>query len=182
MIPFRFLDFADLTTEGTYPFGGAVCAAGISSGMHTLVAIVLSVICASIMGIATGLIHLRLRVNTMLAGIIVSTMAYSVNLRIMGKPNVALFDCQSIFTPDIKANMLILVLIILLCILSLAIFLRTDYGLRFRAVGLNHDFAKKHEISIEQYTVLGLSLAGGLSGLAGSMIVQIQSYMDIGMG
>jgi putative ABC transport system permease protein len=118
----------------------------------------------------------------MLAGIILSTMAYSVNLRIMGKPNIALFDCNSIFVQDIEINMLILAAIILICVLPFALFLRTDYGLRFRAVGLNQDFAKKQEISIEQYTVLGLFLAGGLSGLGGSLIVQIQSYMDVGMG
>ncbi|MDR0406513.1 MAG: hypothetical protein LBH38_00290 [Holosporales bacterium] len=182
MIPFRFLDFPDLTTEGAYPLGGAMCAACISSGMPPVFAVLLSVLSAGCMGIATAFIHLRFRVNTMLAGIILSTMAYSVNLRIMGKPNIALFDCAGLFSADIDSTILILMIILCLCILPLALFLRTDFGLRFRAVGLNPDFAKKQGISIKRYTILGLFLAGSLFGLAGSLIVQVQSYMDIGMG
>jgi putative ABC transport system permease protein len=182
MIPFRFLDFADLTSEGAYPLGGAVCAVCISSGLRPLWAIFAGIACAGIAGIATSLIYLKLRVNAMLAGIILSAMAYSVNLRIMGKPNVSLFDCPGLFSADVGENILTLILVLILLIVPLALFLRADYGLRFRAVGLNLNFAKRQGISIERYTMLGLFLAGGLSGLAGSLMAQMQSYMDVGMG
>ncbi|GHT97153.1 ABC transporter permease [Alphaproteobacteria bacterium] len=182
MVPFRFLDFADLTTEGSYPLGGAICATCMTMGLHLVPAILLSILCSGIMGICTSIIHLKFRVNTMLAGIILSTMAYSVNLRIMGKPNIALFDCTGLFSQNILINILILCVVLFLLILPLALFLRTDRGLRFRAVGLNPSFAERQGIDIKQNTILGLFLAGGLAGLAGSLMVQIQSYMDVGMG
>jgi putative ABC transport system permease protein len=139
-------------------------------------------ICAGIMGICTALINLKFRVNSMLAGIILSTMAYSVNLRIMGKPNIALFDCGELFDANIANNMLIITILLASCVIPFAIFLRTDFGLRLRAVGLNQNFAKQHGISIEKYTIFGLFVAGAMFGLAGSLIVQLQNYMDVGIG
>ncbi|MDR2780925.1 MAG: hypothetical protein LBB21_00475 [Holosporaceae bacterium] len=182
MVPFRFLDFADLTADGAYPLGGAICAVCLSSGIHAAAAIPISMICAGIMGICTALIHLKFRVNSMLAGIILSAMAYSVNLRIMGKPNIALFDCVGLFGANIGCNMLIISTILAICVVPFAVFLRTDYGLRFRAVGLNQNLAKQQRISIEKYTIFGLFLAGAMFGLASSLIVQLQSYMDVGIG
>ncbi|MDR3151791.1 MAG: hypothetical protein LBT67_02975 [Holosporaceae bacterium] len=182
MIPFRFLDFADLTADGAYPLGGAICAVLMSNGVHSAAAISCSMICAGVMGICTALIHLRFRVNSMLAGIILSTMAYSVNLRIMGKPNIALFDCGGLFDANIVGNMAIIIALLGLCIAPFAVFLRTDFGLRFRAVGLNQNFAKQRGISIEKYTIFGLFVAGAVFGLAGSLIVQLQNYMDVGIG
>ncbi|MDR1907725.1 MAG: hypothetical protein LBQ43_02570 [Holosporales bacterium] len=183
MIPFRFLDFADLTAEGAYPLGGAICAVCMSCcGLHPIAAIFLGVVGAGVMGVGTSLIHLKFNVNTMLAGIILSTMGYSVNLRIMGRPNISLFECNGLFGPSIHANILVLSSILLLLIIPLALFLRTDFGLRFRAVGLNQNFAKKQGISLDKNTMLGMFVAGGLSGLAGSLMVQLQSYMDVGMG
>ncbi|MDR3031089.1 MAG: hypothetical protein LBU35_01745 [Holosporales bacterium] len=183
LIPFRFLDFADLTSEGAYPLGGAICATCLSfAGLSPIFAVFLSMLATGSVGICTALIHLKFKINTMLAGIILSAMAYSVNLRIMGKPNIALFNCSAMFSLDIATNIVKLVMILALIIFPLSLFLRTDFGLRFRAVGLNKDFAVKQKISIEKNTILGLFLAGALAGLAGGLIVQIQSYMDIGMG
>ncbi len=182
MIPFRFLNFPDLTAEGAYPLGAAICAVCLSSGMHPLLAMLSGMSGAAVMAIATSLIHLRFQVNTLLAGIILSTMAYSVNLRIMEKPNIPLFDHLSLFGEDIFSNIAILIVILALCALSFALFLRTDFGLRFRAVGLNPDVARQQGISIAHYTILGLFLAGCLFGLAGSLIIQMQGYMDVGMG
>jgi putative ABC transport system permease protein len=183
MVPFRLLDFADLTSEGAYPLGGAVCATALSSHVSPALAVLAGMMCAGLVGASAALIHLKLKVNAMLAGIILSTMAYSVNLRIMGKPNIALFEQGNLFCSDnIGFNILIVALILVVIILLLAVFLRTDYGLRFRSVGLNPAFAIKQGISVQKNTVCGLCLAGLLSGLAGSLIVQIQSYMDIGIG
>jgi putative ABC transport system permease protein len=105
-----------------------------------------------------------------------------MNLRIMGKPNIALFDCVGLFGDNIINNMLIITLLLAACIIPFAIFLRTDFGLRFRAVGLNPNFAKRQKISIGKYTCLGLFAAGAMFGLAGSLIIQLQNYMDVGIG
>ena len=89
MIPFRFLNFPDLTAEGAYPLGGAVSACLITTGAHPVFAITASILAAGVMAIATAQVTLRLKVNSLLAGIILSTMIYSINLRIMTKPNIA---------------------------------------------------------------------------------------------
>jgi putative ABC transport system permease protein len=156
----------------------------LSSGLSPAIAIPLAVICAGIAGVCTALIHLKLRVNSMLAGIILSTMAYSINLRIMGKPNIALFDCPGLFSAsaNIGYNMALITIILAICLLPFAIFLHTDFGLRFREIGLNPTLDKLNGISIEKYTMFGLFIAGGLFGLAGSLMVQLQNYMDVGMG
>ena len=183
MVPFRLLNFADLTSEGAYPLGGAVAASLISGGFSPFIAIIGAVLSSAIMGIGTGLVYLRFKVNSLLAGIILSTMVYSINLRIMGKPNIALFDNLSLLSSgNITVNIFLLILAILLFIIPLVLFLYTDFGLRLRAVGLNPDFATTQNILPSRYILLGLFFAGSLSGFAGSLMVQLQNYMDIGMG
>jgi len=183
MIPFRLLNFPDLTSEGAYPLGGAIGASILLAGFPPVVAIFLSALAGGLAGIVTGLIHLRLKVNTLLAGIIVATMVYSVNLRVMGKPNIALFGTDTIFGSDTTGQtILLLCLTLVLLVAPLFFLLHTEVGLRLRAVGLNPDFAKRQGIPVAQYTLLGLFLAGGYAGMGGSLMVQVQSYMDIGMG
>ena len=97
MVPFRLLNFPDLTAEGSYPLGGAVCASLIVVGLNPLLSLTIATSAAGIIGICTALIHIRYKVNTLLAGIILSTMVYSINLRAMGKPNIALFELPNLF-------------------------------------------------------------------------------------
>ncbi len=177
MIPFRFLNFPDLTAEGACPLGGAICASLIAVGVPQLLAICLGVLGGGLLAVATAQAALRLRINSLLAGIILSTMAYSINLRIMGKPNISLFG-HDLFT----FNMSTVALIILACVGPFLLFLSSDFGLRFRAIGLNPKLSEKQGIGIFKYTSFGLFMAGGLFGLAGSLIVQVQQFMDVGMG
>lgn len=183
MIPFRLLNFPDLTAEGAYPLGGAITASLLILGINPIAAILVGAIGGGLAGIATACIHLKFRVNTLLAGIILSTMLYSVNLRLMQKPNIALFDQSTLFFSD---NTVIRILIVLgllgALIIPLLLFLRTHLGLRLRAVGLNPEFAKRHGISITQWTILGMFLANAYTGLAGGLMVQSQSYADVSMG
>jgi putative ABC transport system permease protein len=177
MIPFRFLSFPDLTAEGAYPLGGAICACLITSEISPILALLIGAFCGGMMAVATSQVSLRMKVDSLLAGIILSTMSYSVNLRIMGKPNIALFN-------SIRGefNIFSLIIIICLCVIPFFCFLYTDFGLRFRAIGLNAKFAVRNGININKYTSLGLFIAGSMFGLAGGLVVQIQSFMDIGMG
>lgn len=177
MIPFRFLNFPDLSAEGAYPLGGAVCASLMLAGLTQMPAIIAGALAGGLLASITAQISLRLNVSSLLAGIIVSTMAYSVNLRVMGKPNLALFG----LTP-FDFHLLSLTVIVFLCVLPFALFLHTDFGLRFRTIGSNIKFARSHGININQYTTLGLFIAGAFFGLAGSLIVQMQQFMDVGMG
>lgn len=183
MLPFRMLDFPDLTAEGAYPLGGAVSTVCLLAGVTPLVASLCGGLAAGVMGMGTAWVHLKLKVNTLLAGIILSTMVYSINLRIMGKPNVALFQNETIFSiSDPLYNGVLLICILLLTTLPLYLFLNTEVGLKFRAVGANPAFARRQGISVATYTYLGLFLAGCLSGFAGSLMAQFQRYMDVGMG
>ena len=176
MIPFRFLNFPDLTAEGAYPLGGAICANLMVSGYASYTALCCSMLAGGILAICTAQVSMRLKINGLLAGITLSTMAYSVNLRIMGKPNIAIFE------QSLDLNMLSLISVNILAIATFALFLKTDYGLRLRTVGQNIKFAQGIGISISSYTCLGLFLAGTLFSLAGCLMVQMQQFMDVGMG
>jgi len=183
MIPFRLLDFPDLTAEGAYPFGGAIAASLIVLGFNPIIALVAAAIGGGLAGMATAYINLKFRVNSLLAGIIVSTMLYSINLRFMGKPNVALFNQKILFLGDnIFVKILLMFGILAILIIPLFLFLRTNWGLCLRAVGFNSEFAKRHGISITKWTIFGLFLANAYTGLAGGLMIQVQSYADVGMG
>jgi len=178
MIPFRLLNFPDLTAEGAYPLGGALCAFLLIHHVHPLLAIALASVAGGLLGVGTAYLHLRFQLNTLLSGIILSTMIYSVNLRLMGKPNVPLFEIAHLF----PGNLYILFLLNAAFVSVAYLLLNTEKGLRFRAVGLNPYCAAKLGVNLSRNIVFGLFVGNALSGLAGGMIVQIQQYADIGMG
>ncbi len=178
MIPFRLLNFPDLTAEGAYPLGGALSAVLLIHGYSPIIAMIFATLSGGLLGLGTAYLHMRLRLNTLLCGIILSTMMYSVNLRLMVKPNVPLFDIVALF----PANMLLLCVLNLLFLGACYYFLCTEKGLRFRAVGLNPHCSAKQSISVTRYIFLGLFLGNALSAFAGSLMVQVQHYADISMG
>jgi len=186
MIPFRLINFPDLTAEGAYPLGGALCASLLIAGVNPIVATVLASVAGGMLGLSTALIHLRFKVNTLLAGIIVSTMIYSVNLRLMGKPNLALFseNTTTLFSSIefLSVKILLLLAINLIMMGLLYRFLLSEKGLRLRVVGLNPFVAKKQGVHLSQYIFLGLFAGNLLNSFSGSLMVQLQQYSDIGMG
>jgi putative ABC transport system permease protein len=185
MIPYRLLNFPDLSAEGSYPFGACLTATLLLQGYSFPLCMLIAVIGSGLLGICTALIHIRFRVNTLLCGIIVSTMIYSVNLRLMGQSNISLFEISTLFTPlanKLQNHMSILFLIVLALLLPLLLFLQTETGLRLRAVGLHPNFAERQGISMSFYQCLGLFIASSISGLAGSLMAQMQQYADMSMG
>ena len=183
MIPFRLLNFADMSCEGSYPFAGAVCAFLLLHDIGPVLATIIATISAGLIGVVTAIIYLRFKLNSLLAGIIASTMFYSISLRVMGKPNIALFKQELLFSglTNISIIMLLFALVAFFSILFY-LFLKTEIGLRFRAIGFNLEFAKRQNISEKFYIILGLFLANCYNGIAGSLLVQLQSYADIAMG
>jgi putative tryptophan/tyrosine transport system permease protein len=189
MIPFRLLSFPDLTSEGAFPLGGCVCAALILAGWNPFVATAAGVLAGMAAGAATALIHLQFRLNSLLAGILVFTALYSVNMRVLGRSNVALFSSDSIFlqiNPGILASVwlqiLVFGLLIAASLLILRWYLATEAGAALRVVGINPDLAPSLGISIWAYTIIGLAGASGLSALGGALVVQLQGFADVGMG
>jgi putative tryptophan/tyrosine transport system permease protein len=189
MIPFRLLSFPDLTSEGSFPLGGCLCAVLLLAGVHPLSATLLAIVGGMLAGAATAYIHLRFRINTLLSGILVMTILFSVNLRVLGKANVALLSNEtvlSIISPalvnSIEGQLLVFVLLMLVVLAILLWFLRTESGLSLRAVGANPSLAPSLRINPWAFIIVGLALANGLSALAGAIVVQTQGFADVQMG
>ena len=189
MIPFRMLNFPDLTAEGAFPRGGCVCAVLILAGWPPLAAVAVAVLAGFAAGCCTAFIHLRFRIHTLLAGILMMTMLYSVNLRIMGRSNLSIFGASSIFDwmpgddPASHVNKIIVVgAIALVVFVLLNLFFKTEQGTAVRAVGSNPDMAEAQGINVWAATIVGVGLANAFSALSGAIMVQSQGFADVNMG
>ena len=189
MVPFRLISFPDLTSEGSFPLGGCVCAALLLAGYNPILATLVAIAAGGLAGAATALIHLRFGINSLLAGILVFTGLYSINLRILGKSNAALFNSDNIFdmihpgiVTTVWMQIVVFGLLVVLVLLALQWFLTTQAGAALRVVGVNPDLAPSLGINVWTYTIAGLALANAMTALGGALIVQLQGYADIGMG
>ncbi len=190
----RVLRFPDITPDGSFPLGAAVGAAAVLAGVHPLVALVAAFVTGMAAGYITALLHTRLGVTELLAGILVMTGLYSVNLRVMGRSNLSLLDKDSIalrlhgilpmtrnWSDDLAFGAIFVVLLLGLG-LMLAWFLRTDLGMAMRATGDNPAMVAAQGVDRKRMVELGLALANGCTALSGALIAQYQSFADIGMG
>lgn len=181
MIPFRLLSFPDLTVEGSFPLGGCVAAALIAARVDPWLATLAALFAGVAAGLATASLHLWLRLNTLLCGILVLTMLFSINIRVMGKPNIALFAYSTLFdnllgalTGSLTARIAFVAVLLIVVLLALYWFFQTEIGMALRAVGASQSMARAQGISVARYTLLGLGLAGSLSALAGALLAQIK--------
>ncbi|GEP19377.1 ABC transporter permease [Pediococcus argentinicus] len=188
-LTFRILDFPDMTVEGTFPLGAAVCVTAISHGMSPLLATILAFLAGMVAGLITGLLYTKGRIPILLAGILVMTACYSVNLRIMGTSNISLLGKQSFFTnsfleslPKFFDSVTLGLFIIIIVIVLLALFLQTELGQAFIATGDNEKMAKSLGIATDQMKNMGLMVSNGLIALSGALIAQSNDYADVNMG
>jgi putative ABC transport system permease protein len=139
-------------------------------------------------GAITGFIHTKLKINALLAGILVTTALYSVNLTLMGRSNLPLLDIRSLFklitfTPDINANTFwILAVFVLIITLLIWYLLKTDFGIAMRATGSSESMIRAMGVNTDRMKILGLALANALTALSGYLICQFQGFTDISMG
>jgi putative ABC transport system permease protein len=189
MIPFRLLSFPDLTVEGSFPLGGCVAAALIAARVDPWLATAAALAAGACAGLATAAIHLTLRLNTLLCGILVLTMLFSIDIRIMGKPNIALFAYSTLFdnllgglTSDLRVRIALVAVLLVIVTLVLLWFLKTEMGMALRAVGASQSMARAQGISVAHYTLLGLGLGGALAATAGALLAQNQAFADVSMG
>jgi putative tryptophan/tyrosine transport system ATP-binding protein len=187
---FRLLNDFDLTVDGSFTLGAAVTAALITNGTNPVLATVVAVLSGATAGLFTAFVHLRLRVILLLAGIITMIALYSVNLRIMGLPNVSFLGHSTIFsrfqagdpvTSDLKVLALVLGLLVVVA-LALGFFLKTEIGLGMRATGANPQMARTVGINTSLSVLMFLVLANALVGLSGAVAAQQQFFSDINMG
>lgn len=188
-ISFRLLRFPDLTVDGSFPLGGAVCAVLISSGTNPWVATLAATAAGAVAGVITGWLNVKLKIMDLLASILMMIALYSVNLRIMGGPNIPLINDPTIFNllqpegmEDYVFRPLLLLLIVVAAKLLLDWFFATERGLAIRATGSNARMARAQGVNTGAMILLGMAVSNGLVGLAGAMFVQTQGGSDISMG
>ena len=189
MIPFRIVNIPDITAEGAFPLGGCVAATLLVQGAHPLLSTALAVAAGFCAGAATALFHLKFRIHSLLAGVLVVTMLWSINLRFMGRPNVATFGLTDIFTwisEAIARNLTLQILFfgVLLAVVLLLLWwmLHTEVGLALRGIGANAQLAPALGVNYLRYAVAGLGLANAITALAGALSAQLQGYGDVSMG
>lgn len=192
-ISFKILDFPDMGIESTFTLGGAVTSILILNGVNPILCLLISFTIGGLAGALTGIIHIRLKVRDLLAGIIVMMMLYSVNLRIVGKSNVSIFNTKTIFNNQLVNNIfnnstislkyvLIVLVIIIICKTLLDLYLKTKSGYLLKAVGENDKLVTGLGINSGNIKILGLIISNALGALAGSVLCQQQQFYDINMG
>ena len=189
LISFRILNFPDLSVDGTFPLGGAVAAILISKGSNPFLATAAATAAGALAGLATGLLNVRLKIMDLLAGILMMTALYSINLRIMGRPNVPLISEPTVFTqlmpgvaPDYIERVIILVAVVVFAKLMLDAYLATQRGLAMRATGVNPRMASAQGVNTDQAKLVGLAISNALVSLGGALFAQTQGGSDISMG
>jgi len=187
-ISMRIFNIPDITTDGSFTLGGAVTAVLLLQQFSLPVILLAAFLSGAIAGSITGIIHTKLKVNALLAGILVMTALYSVNLSIMKRSNIPLINVNTIFnrltwiSDSTLQQATVLVLFAALLWLLLSWLLWTDFGLAMRATGNNETMIRSLGVDTERMKIIGLGLANGFTALSGFLITQIQGYADINMG
>lgn len=188
-LSFRVLDFPDLTVDGSFPLGAAIAAIAITGGVDPFVATLLAALAGFVAGYVTAVLHVRLNILHLLASILVMLALYSINLRIMGRPNVPLLAADTVFTPlealpiaGYLAVPVALVFVLLAAKLVMDWFLGTEYGLGLRAAGANPRMAAAQGIERGAVLPVGLGISNAYVALAGALFAQTQGFADVTMG
>ncbi len=188
-LTFRILDIADLTAEGSYPLGAAVCATGIVNGVNPLLATIMAIVAGMGAGLVSGLLHTKLKIPALLTGIVTLTGLYSINLKILGKANVALLkqvtlvtQLQDLGLSKTYAVLLIGAIFVLVVIAFLTLLLNTQIGLAIRSTGDNIPMSEANGINVDKMKIYGYMLSNGLIALCGALLTQNNGYADLNSG
>lgn len=205
-ISFRIFDFPDITAEGSFTFGAATGASLIVAGVNPLLASLIAFIAGMAAGAVTGIIHTRFKINPLLAGILVMTALYSVNLHVMGKSNMPLLNETTLFTwveqfsvhlSGENAKAMVLgwevavkdLWLLLFCSMAISIFcmalwwfFKTNLGTAMRATGDNDQMIRALGVNTKTMIIAGVALSNGFIALSGAILAQYQGFADVQMG
>ena len=192
-ITFRILDFPDLTVDGSFPLGAAITTSLIIHGFPIWFAIIVAMFGGVIAGAVTALIHNKLKVPTLLAGILTMIMLYSVNIRVLGnRANLPLLRQTTLMTkvevlvqgiiPQEYAFLVLFVVIVAVIVILLNLFFRTDLGLSLGAMGCNQQMVLTQGINPEWLKMIGVGLSNGMVAVAGAFAAQYQGFADVNLG
>ena len=188
-LSFRVLDFPDLTVDGSFPLGAAVTAVAIVAGWNPWLASAAAMIAGALAGFATAFVSVRFRILHLLASILTMIALFSINLRIMGRPNIALLNQETVLSPfyglglaDHLVRPLFLLCVVAAVAVLVAAFLKSDLGLAMRATGANPRMARAQGVRIGLQVMAGVALSNALVALSGSLFAQTNGFADVTAG
>lgn len=190
LISYKILDFPDLTADGSFPLGGAVCVVCILQGVNPWLATLFGTIAGALAGVITASLYIGFKIEKLLSSILMMIALYSINLRIMGMPNLALLGETTIYDvmtieDDVQlalVRLLMAFFVVIIAKILFDLFFSTQIGLAVRATGTNTRMAKAQGININKMTILGMAVSNGLIALAGALYVQSNGGVDISIG
>jgi len=189
VITFRILSFPDLTVDGSFPLGAAVVARFIMEGVPPVYGILLAILAGFAAGCCTGVLYTKLKINSLLAGILMMTVLYSLNLRIMGKSNIQLLTVDTFLTPieNLPVNRFIPIIAFFFVVsfgvkILTDLFMHTQLGFAMRATGDNEQMIRALGVNTDNTTILGLGISNAFVALSGALVAQDQGFADVGMG
>ncbi len=183
-LSFRVLKFPDLTVDGSFPLGAAVVATLSTQGVNPWLATAVAMVAGALAGLCTASLSVRFNILNLLASILTMIALYSINLRIMGRPNVPLLNQPTLFDGLDTGLPIWVILLVGLGLAKLAIdfFLTSDLGLAMRATGLNPTMAKAQGIYTDRLILLGMAMSNALAALSGALFAQVNGFADVALG
>ena len=188
-LTFRVLDFPDLTVDGSFPLGAAVTAVLIIAGLNPWLAAAVAMVAGAIAGLVTAMLNVRFRILHLLASILTMIALFSVNLRVMGKPNVALINADTMLSPffglglrDFYVRPLFVGVLVVIAVVIVWRFLEIDAGLAMRATGANPRMARAQGVNTDRQIYFGIALSNALVALGGALFAQTNGFADVTSG
>lgn len=188
-LAFRVLDFPDLTVDGTFPLGAAVTAVLIMAGVNPWLAALVAMLAGALAGLVTAALNVRFKILNLLASILTMIALFSVNLRVMGRPNVALLSVDTMLTPfygnglrDFMVRPMFLLVLAIVALIVVWRYLESDAGLAMRATGANARMARAQGINTDRQIYLGIALSNALVALGGALFAQTNGFADVTSG
>lgn len=187
-ISMNIFNIPDITTDGSYTLGASVSAVMLTHHYPVFFVLIVSMIMGAVSGMLTAYIHTKLKIDALLAGILVMTGLYSVNLEILGRSNIPLINTPSIFNKinffqnELYNNLIIAGIVVILLITTITYILKTDFGIAMRATGSSESMTKALGINNNKMKIIGLAIANALTALSGFLVAQNQGFTDINMG
>ena len=188
-LTFRILDFPDLTVDGSLPLGAAISAVAITSGLNPYLSLLFAAFGGFAAGAVTAILNTKFKILHLLASILTMIALYSINIRIMGGPNIALISSATVFDPIIAlgvpahlASLVVFSLFGVVVMGGVIWFLKTEFGQAVLATGDNPQMIISQGVNTHLIIIVGVGLSNGLVALSGALIAQNQGAADVGMG
>ena len=188
-LAFRVLDFPDLTVDGSFPLGAAVTAVLITAGVNAWAAAGIAMLAGAAAGLVTAMLNVRFRILNLLASILTMIALFSVNLRVMGKPNVALINADTMISPffghglrEFYVRPLFIGVLVIVALILVWRFLESDAGLAMRATGANARMARAQGVDTSRQIYLGMALSNALVAMGGALFAQVTGFADVTSG